>query len=282
MAGAHSSLGRWPAFARAVRPKQARAHPSLAEGARSRPTPLVDLPLGATEDRLVGSLNLETAVQAGKKQFEPGLLAESHRGILYVDEVNLLEDYLVDVLLDAAAMGVNVVEREGVSLAHPSRFMLIGTMNPEEGELRPQFIDRFGLCVAVEGIVDPAERTEVVQRYLDFEADPDQFRDSWAEQGERLSSRIVAARELLPEVECAVELVAYACSATTAVEVQGHRADITLVKAAQALAALEGRTKVTTDDIRACAQLVLPHRMRRDPSQEPELDRKRLTQALEV
>ena len=247
-----------------------------------RPTPLADLPLGATEDRVVGTLDLEKAVSKGERAFEPGLLAQAHRGILYVDEVNLLEDHLVDVLLDVAAMGVNVVEREGVSLSHPSRFMLVGTMNPEEGELRPQFLDRFGLCVSVQGILDIAHRVEVVKRWMAYESDPDQFGQAWAEPTLQLARRIAEARERLEAVECGDESLDYACSVTTALEVQGHRADITLVKAAGTLACWEGRSQVSKEDIQRTAPLVLPHRMRRDPTQEAELDQQRLNEALGV
>jgi Mg-chelatase subunit ChlI len=245
-----------------------------------RPTPLVNLPLGATEDRVVGTLNLERAIADGQKAFEPGLLAQAHRGILYVDEVNLLEDHLVDVLLDAAAMGVNSVEREGMSVSHAARFMLIGTMNPEEGELRPQFLDRFGLCVAVQGILDPDQRSEVVHRCLAFENDPAAFAVQWEPEAQHLRERIMEARRQLEQVNCPDPQIDFACRVTTALDVQGHRADITLIKAAQTLAAWEGRASVLDDDIRRTAALVLPHRMRRDPTQEPELDQRRLERAL--
>jgi magnesium chelatase subunit D len=236
-----------------------------------RPMAFVDLPLGATEDRLIGTLNLEDAIQQGRRRFEPGLLAEAHRGILYVDEVNLLEDHLVDVLLDAAAMGTNVVEREGVSVAHPSRFILIGTMNPEEGELRPQFLDRFALCVDVEGIDAPAERAEVIRRRLRFEADPEGFRDAWDEAERALAGEIARAQASLPEVTCPDSLLERVACLTVELGVHGHRADLALVKTACTLAADHGRTEVAPDDIREAAELVLPHRMRRTPFQEPQL-----------
>jgi len=232
---------------------------------RKRKISVVELPLGATEDRLVGTLNLEHALKTGEKKFEPGVLAQAHRGILYVDEVNLLDDHLVDVLLDSAAMGMNTVEREGVSFVHPARFTLVGTMNPEEGELRPQLLDRFGLCVNIEGIRDPQSRVEIMARRLRFDENPAQFADEWyAESAE------VAARIQLAQTQCArvtarkstLELIASAC---VKLGVDGHRADIMTLKTSRAIAAYEGRTEVTHQDVAAAAELALPHRVRRAP-----------------
>ncbi|MDP8969179.1 MAG: ATP-binding protein, partial [Actinomycetota bacterium] len=226
--------------------------------AEVRPVRLVELPVGASEDRLAGSLDLERALVEGQRAFEPGLLADAHRGVLYVDEINLLGDHLVDLLLDAAAMGVNIVEREGVSVHHAARFQLIGTMNPEEGELRPQLLDRFGVTVEVRASREPGERAEVVRRRLAYEADPEGFAAAWADADAEVAANVRAARKLLPEVtlgEAALQAVVAAC---TAFEVDGLRADIITAKTAAALAAWDGRTDVTIDDVRAAALLSLP------------------------
>jgi magnesium chelatase subunit D len=243
------------------------------------PVPFVELPLGATEDRVLGSLDFERALREGRRAFQPGLLAAAHRGILYIDEVNLLADHLVDVLLDVAASGINTVEREGVRLAHPSRFLLVGTMNPEEGELRPQLLDRFGLMVQVTGPREPALRAEVVRRRLAFERDPAAFVAEWAGEQDALRQRIGAARERLPGINLDEGLLRFLTQLCCELEVDGLRADITLHKAACALAALEGRTSVTLEDVRRAAELVLPHRQRRRPFQQPQLDRQRLDDA---
>jgi magnesium chelatase subunit I len=230
-----------------------------------RKVKVVELPVGATEDRLIGALSLEHALKRGEKRFEPGMLAHAHRGILYVDEVNLLEDHLVDALLDSAAMGVNTVEREGVSFVHPSRFTLVGTMNPEEGELRPQLLDRFGLCVTVEGVRDVAQRVEIIQRRLRFDDDPERFVAEWAEAGKELAERINAAAALRTEVTASrdiLEKIAHACAR---LGIDGHRGDIVTLKTAKALAAFDGRTEVLFEDVRAAASLALPHRVRRTP-----------------
>ena len=221
--------------------------------------------IGATEDRVAGTLDLETALTAGRKRFEPGLLADAHRGILYVDEVNLLDDHVVDLLLDSAAMGVNTVEREGISLTHPARFSLVGTMNPEEGELRPQLLDRFGLCVTVVGESDPPARVEIIERRLAFEADPVGFCAGWRAEGERLARQIASAMDLLPEVTVGREVLLEVARICVDAGVDGHRADITMVRAARALAAWHGRTGIETADLQQAARLVLPHRMRRRP-----------------
>jgi magnesium chelatase, subunit chlI len=227
--------------------------------------PVVELPIGATEDRVAGTLDLETALTAGRKRFEPGLLAAAHRGILYVDEVNLLDDHVVDLLLDSAAMGVNTVEREGISLTHPARFSLVGTMNPEEGELRPQLLDRFGLCVTVRGEADPDARVQIIERRLAFEADPAGFAGQWRGAGKELTLRITSAISLLPQVVVDHEVLRQVAETCVEAGVDGHRADITMVRAARALAAWNGRTEIVAEDLRQATHLVLPHRMRRRP-----------------
>lgn len=243
---------------------------------RERPMPVVDLPLGTTEDRLLGTIDLERAIKTGEKHFEPGLLAAANRGILYVDEVNLLDDHLVDVLLDAAAMGVNVVEREGISFTHPARFILVGTMNPEEGELRPQLLDRFGLCVEVTGLHHLPARMDVVQRRLAFEADPEGFAAGWQAEQEALRQAVLAARELLPRVGYGEDLLRLITAICLDQGVDGHRADIYMLKVAQTLAAYRGRLEVGSPDVREAAELVLPHRLRRQPFSDSEMDRNKL------
>lgn len=237
---------------------------------------VVDLPLGATEDRVVGTLNIEHAIKKGEKIFEPGILASAHRGILYVDEVNLLDDHLVDVLLDAAAMGINYVEREGVSFSHPARFILIGTMNPEEGELRPQLLDRFGLCVEVEGIKDPEARIEVIQRCIQYEKDPHGFEKEWQEEENKLCQLIMRAKELLPKVSYDNQILNLIAHIAVEMGVHGHRADISMLKVAQTLACYHQRLEVTEDDVQEAAELVLTHRMRRKPFEEPMVDKEKL------
>ncbi len=233
--------------------------------AETRRMPLVELPLGATEDRVTGSLHIERALKTGERRFEPGLLAAANGGMLYVDEVNLLDDHLVDLLLDAAASGVNVVEREGISHVHPSRFILVGTMNPEEGALRPQFLDRFGLCVFVETPGDVALREEVVRRRLAFEKDPEAFRQEWSGQEHDLAERILAARKALASVTLPEGLLALAVRLPLEAGAHGHRADIVIIKAARALAALMGRREITHDDLAGAARFALPHRMKSAP-----------------
>ncbi|MFF0226485.1 putative cobaltochelatase [Streptomyces sp. NPDC004629] len=246
-----------------------------------RPARMVELPVGASEDRLVGALDIERALAEGVKSFEPGLLAQAHRGILYVDEVNLLHDHLVDLLLDAAAMGASYVEREGVSVRHAARFLLVGTMNPEEGELRPQLLDRFGLTVEVAASREPDQRVEVVRRRLAYDDDPAGFAARWADEEVAVRGRIVAARELLPRVllgDGALRQIAAVCSAF---EVDGMRADIVMARTATALAAWAGRTDVLAEDVRQAALLALPHRRRRNPFDAPGLDEDRLDDTLE-
>ncbi len=227
-----------------------------------RPVPVVTLPLGATEDRILGTLDLAAALQEGQRRFEPGLLARVHRGILYIDEVNLLEDHLVDILLDVAASGVNLVERESVSYAHPARFLLVGTMNPEEGELRPQLLDRFGICVEVRGLTDPAQREAIVRQRLAFEADPQGFLAAQEEAEAALKQRLLLARALLPRVQVGPAALALAVRLSLSLGTEGHRADLTTVRVATALAALEGRTAVSQEDIKQAAVLALRHRRR--------------------
>ncbi|WP_216871023.1 ATP-binding protein, partial [Modestobacter excelsi] len=246
----------------------------------TRPARLVELPVGASEDRLVGSLDLERALTEGVKSFEPGLLAGAHRGVLYVDEVNLLHDHLVDLLLDAAALGRAYVEREGVSVQHAARFLLVGTMNPEEGELRPQLLDRFGLTVEVAAPRDADLRAEVVRRRFAHDADPAGFAASWAADEDALAARIAEARQRLPRVVLSDAALRQVTSVCAAFDVDGLRADLVTARAAIAHAAWCGREEVTEDDVRVAARLALPHRRRRNPFDAPGLDEDTLEQAL--
>jgi magnesium chelatase subunit D len=247
---------------------------------QTRPVRLVELPVGATEDRVAGSIDLKQALSEGAVHFEPGLLAKAHRGILYVDEVNLLHDHLVDLLLDAAAMGTVTVERDGISVTHAAKFVLVGTMNPEEGELRPQLLDRFGLAVEVTAPRDPAQRAEVVRRRLQFDADPQAFRARYANAEERLRDRIQRARSMLSRIEltdAALLRIAEVCSAAG---VDGMRADIVMARAAAAHAAWHDREHPNIDDLRAAAKLALPHRRRRNPFDAPGIDNDELDELL--
>ncbi|MEX2290336.1 MAG: putative cobaltochelatase [Mycobacteriales bacterium] len=246
----------------------------------TRPARLVELPVGASEDRLVGSLDLEKVLTTGISAYEPGLLASAHRGVLYVDEVNLLHDHLVDLLLDAAALGTSYVEREGVSVRHAARFLLVGTMNPEEGELRPQLLDRFGLTVEVAATRDPVERADVVRRRLAYEADPAAFAAAYADSDATLAAQIAAARERLPRVVLGDQALREVTTVCAAFDVDGLRADLVTAKAAVALAAWAGRDEVTTEDVRTAARLALPHRRRRTPFEAPGLDEQQLDDAL--
>ena len=248
--------------------------------AASRSARLVELPVGASEDRLVGSLDLERALTEGVRAYEPGLLAQAHRGVLYVDEVNLLHDHLVDLLLDAAALGTSYVEREGVSVRHAARFLLVGTMNPEEGELRPQLLDRFGLTVEVAATRDAAERAEVVRRRMAYDADPEGFAARWAADDTELAAHIAAARERLPSVVLGDQALREVTTVCASFGVDGLRADLVTAKAAVALAAWAGRDEVTTQDVRTAARLALPHRRRRTPFEAPGLDEQQLDDAL--
>jgi magnesium chelatase subunit I len=229
------------------------------------PVPVVDLPLGATEDRVVGALDLERALSQGVKAFEPGLLARAHRGFLYIDEVNLLEDHLVDLLIDVAASGENVVEREGLSVRHPARFVLVGSGNPEEGELRPQLLDRFGLSVDVRTPTDVPTRVEVVKRRDAFERDPAGFCAAWAAEDERVRKRLLAARKRLPRLECPDAVLEQASALCLALGTDGLRGELTLLRAARALAALEGARQVGPAHLQRVAAPALRHRLRRNP-----------------
>ncbi|MBV7249078.1 putative cobaltochelatase [Streptomyces sp. MW-W600-10] len=255
--------------------------PHVEAAGVSRAARTVELPVGASEDRLVGALDIERALSEGVKAFEPGLLADAHRGILYVDEVNLLHDHLVDLLLDAAAMGASYVEREGVSVRHAARFLLVGTMNPEEGELRPQLLDRFGLTVEVAASRDTDERVEVVRRRLAYDDDPEGFAARWAEEESALRQRIADARALLPRVVLGDGVLRQIAATCAAFEVDGMRADIVMARTATALAAWAGREEVTADDVRQAALLALPHRRRRNPFDAPGLDEDKLDQTLD-
>jgi magnesium chelatase subunit D len=247
----------------------------------ARAARMVELPVGASEDRLVGALDIERALAEGVKSFEPGLLAAAHRGVLYVDEVNLLHDHLVDLLLDAAAMGASYVEREGVSVRHAARFLLVGTMNPEEGELRPQLLDRFGLTVEVAASRETDERVEVVRRRLAYDEDPAGFAGRWADEESALRKRIAGARALLPEVRLGDGPLRQIAATCAAFEVDGMRADIVMARTATALAAWAGRTEVLAEDVRQAALLALPHRRRRNPFDAPGLDEEKLDETLE-
>ena len=233
--------------------------------ARRRPVPVVDLPLGATEDRVVGTLDLERALTAGVRAFEPGLLAQAHRGFLYVDEVNLLEDHLVDLLLDVAASGENLVEREGLSVRHPARFVLVGSGNPEEGELRPQLLDRFGLSVEVTTPTVLEERVEVIRRRDAFDRDPEAFARRWKSQDGRIRAGLERARARIGEVVVPDEVLERASALCLALGTDGLRGELTLLRAARAVAALEGADEVGTEHLRRVAPSSLRHRLRRDP-----------------
>lgn len=233
---------------------------------------VVDLPVSATEDRVVGTLDIERALKTGEKHFEPGILAETNRNILYVDEINLLDDHVVDVILDSAAMGVNTVEREGVSFSHPARFVLVGTMNPEEGDLRPQLLDRFGLVVDVKGETNIEMRTEVVKRYLEYERSPEAFLEKQKPEQERLRDKISEAQKLLRTVTYSDGILRLAAEISVSLGVDGHRADISMIKTACTNAAYEGRNSVSGEDMKLAAELVLPHRMRRKPFEEQRMD----------
>jgi Mg-chelatase subunit ChlI len=237
-----------------------------------RPMRVVDLPLNASEDRVVGTIDFEQAVQSGRRSFEPGILADANRHILYVDEVNLLDDHIVDVLLDAAAMGENVVEREGVSYRHPANFILVGTMNPEEGDLRPQLLDRFGLVVDVAGITEVDERTEITDRRAAFEADPAGFREQYADEQRDLREQITSARQVLSGTTIPDPVTELIADVNIRLDVDGHRGDITLRRAARTLAAFKGETEVTTPVVRRVARMALEHRLKRLPFEEEERD----------
>lgn len=239
-------------------------------GAIGRPVKVVDLPVGATEDRVVGSLDIEKAIKQGLQAFEPGILADANRAILYVDEINLLDDYVVDALLDAAAMGVNTVERESISISHASNFVIVGSMNPEEGELRPQLLDRIALQVEVEGIKDLEQRVEIVELRNSFNDDSQRFRNRFEEDQKRLRSKIERAQQLLPTITTSQDVIRTIAKICLEFNVDGHRADIMIERTARTNAAYEGRSTVTNDDIIEAAEMVLPHRMRKRPFEDEE------------
>ena len=252
------------------RPDEASVCPDRTRAGKKakRTVPVVDLPLGVTEDRVVGALDLERALASGERVFEPGLLARAHRGFLYIDEVNLLEDHIVDILLDVAASGVNVVEREGLSVRHPSRFVIVGSGNPEEGELRPQLLDRFGLAVDVRSPEDVATRVEIIKRRDAYERDPEGFAVAYKSASERHRKRILAARRLVPSVRVGEEMLELIAALGLALKTDGARGELTLMRTARALAAFEARQEVGPDDVRRAAPFALTHRLRRDPLDE--------------
>jgi len=230
---------------------------------------------------VVGTLDIEQAIQKGERHFEPGVLASANRGLLYIDEVNLLDDHVVDVLLDSAAMGVNTVEREGISFAHPARFILVGTMNPEEGELRPQLLDRFALSVEIVGIREARERVTIMERNLSYEPDAEAFPKDWLEKEQELSDKIARARELVDQVKYTSRDLLSIAALTASLNVDGHRADLVILKAARAQAAFEGRKAITDRDIALAAELALPHRLKRTPFQQEEMGMEELQERIE-
>ena len=243
-------------------------------------TPVVDLPLGATEDRVVGSLNVERAIKEGIKALEPGILAAANRGILYIDEVNLLDDHVADVLLDAAAMGVNIVEREGVSVAHPSKFILVGTMNPEEGEIRPQLLDRFGLQVSVAGIEDVEQRMQIAKIAEAFDLDPEGFAKEWQQEQVDMKQKISRARQLLSQVSMSDDFLRLIASTCIDLGVKTYRAEIVITRTAKTIAAFDGRTEVNQEDVKKAMELALAHRMRSRPFEPPTLNKERLEKSM--
>lgn len=233
---------------------------------------VVDLPVSATEDRVVGTLDIEYAIKKGEKRFEKGILAQANRNILYVDEVNLLEDNVVDILLDSAAMGVNTIEREGISYSHPSNFILVGTMNPEEGDLRPQLLDRFALVVDVIGEKTPEKRVQVIKRRIEFENNPKKFLEEYSQEQEDVKNKIIEAKSILERVTLSDELLCKIAELCIELQVDGHRADISMVKTSMAIAAYRGSYEVSVDDIIEASQLALPHRMKKKPFEENSFD----------
>jgi Mg-chelatase subunit ChlI len=244
-------------------------------------TPFVNLPVSATEDRVVGTLDIEKAIQKGERHFEPGVLAAANRGLLYIDEVNLLDDHVVDILLDSAAMGMNIVEREGISFAHPARFILVGTMNPEEGDLRPQLLDRFALSVEIRGILEPRQRVQIMERNIAFETDPEAFREEWLPKEQELSEQIEKARQLVDRVRYTSRDLLVIADLTAKMQVDGHRADLVILKAARAHAAFEGREAINPRDIALAAELALPHRVKAGPFRQSEMGVTQLEEHIE-
>jgi magnesium chelatase subunit I len=262
----------------------AQCRDKLAKGekleSQDMPMTVVELPLSATEDRVSGTLDLEHVLKTGEKKFEPGVLAQANGNVLYVDEVNLLDDHIIDLLLDSAAMGVNYIEREGVSFSHPAKFILVGSMNPEEGSLRPQLLDRFGLCVDIEGEKDVDVRMEVIQRRMEFDKDPEGYLESCKDEIEEIRNKIIATREILPNVKIDQSIIRYIVMISIHFKLEGHRADITMMRAAKANAALDGRTEVTKEDLRTVAPLVLTHRLKKRAFDEATFDEKELNVCL--
>ena len=247
----------------------------------TRRTPFVNLPVSATEDRVVGTLDIEKAIQKGERVFEPGVLAAANRGLLYIDEVNLLDDHVVDILLDSAAMGMNIVEREGISFSHPARFILVGTMNPEEGDLRPQLLDRFALSVDIHGILEPRQRVQIMERNLAFEFDPEAFREQWLPKEHELSAKIAQARKLVDRVRYVTRDLLVIADLTAKMQVDGHLADLVILKAARAHAAFEGREVINPRDIALAAELALPHRVKSGPFRQSEMGVTELQEQIE-
>jgi Mg-chelatase subunit ChlI len=248
---------------------------------RKQPTPFVNLPVSATEDRVVGTLDIEKAIQKGERHFEPGVLAAANRGLLYIDEVNLLDDHVVDLLLDSAAMGMNIVEREGISFSHPARFILVGTMNPEEGDLRPQLLDRFALAVDIRGIRDARERVQIMERRLAFDSDSEGFRERWLSKEKDLSTQIERARELLRKVTYTKRDLLSIAALSASMNVDGHRSDLVILKAAIAHAAFEERTAISERDIALAAELAFPHRIKRGPFHQQDVTFTELQERIE-
>jgi Mg-chelatase subunit ChlI len=247
----------------------------------SRTTAFVNLPVSATEDRVVGTLDIEKAIQKGERHFEPGVLAAANRGLLYIDEVNLLDDHVVDVLLDAAAMGVNNIEREGISFSHPARFILVGTMNPEEGDLRPQLLDRFALSVDISGIREARERVMIMERNLSFENNAELFRQEWLAKESDLSQRIDKARAIVEKVTYTRRDLLSIAALTASLGVDGHRPDLVILKTARAQASFDGRLAITERDIALASELALPHRLKRGPFQQEEINMEQLQERIE-
>ncbi len=255
-----------PEYLEAEKPKQGRKALTPEDmTVEDIPVPVVDLPLGATEDRVCGTIDIEQALTSGVKAFEPGLLAQSNRGFLYIDEVNLLDDHLVDVLLDVAASGRNVVEREGISIRHPARFVLVGSGNPEEGELRPQLLDRFGLHARIITITDVAKRVEIVKRRHEYDDDHQAFLKKWSREQKKLQKKILNAKELLPEVTMPDDVLTDVARLCMQLGIDGHRGELTITRTAHAYAAFSGDKEVTMDHVRQIAGLALRHRLRKDP-----------------
>ncbi|MBA4379261.1 MAG: magnesium chelatase [Anaerolinea sp.] len=246
-----------------------------------KPIPFVNLPVSATEDRVVGTLDIEQAIQKGERHFEAGVLAAANRGLLYIDEVNLLDDHVVDVLLDSAAMGMNIVEREGISFSHPARFILVGTMNPEEGDLRPQLLDRFALSVDITGIRNARDRVTIIEHNLAFESDPEAFRKQWLPHEEKISRQIASARTMVDKVTYTRRDLLSIAALTASLNVDGHRADLVILKAARAHAAFEGRAAITDRDIALAAELALPHRIKRGPFHQAEITPEQLQERIQ-